>query len=458
MQDTSRITIESLIEKQRIFFASGKTRDIGFRLEMLKKFKTAILKYEKKIADAFWTDLHKSYEETYLTEIGIVLGEIDYHIQNITKWSKSKRIRTPLVLQPSSSRIFYEPLGVSLIMAPWNYPFMLLMNPVAGAISSGCTAILKPSPYTPNVALAMEEMIAETFAPEYLTMAQGSRKVNEILLEQRFDFIFFTGSPQVGKVVMKAAAENLTPLVLELGGKNPCIIDADANLDIAASRVVFGKFINAGQTCLAPDYLFVHRSVKDDFIQKLGEAITRMYGNDIEQSPYFSRIVNSQSFDRLEQLMHNGTIRFGGKTNRVTLFISPTIIDEIDLEYPIMQEEIFGPLLPVITFSKIEEVVSYVNRNERPLAFYYFGKKSSAKETIRKTSSGGGCINDTLMHFANHNLPFGGVGNSGLGKYHGEHSFLTFSNQRAIVCTPRWYDIPLEYPPFKYFKLIKRLL
>lgn len=258
MQDTSRSTIESLIEKQRLFFASGKTKDIGFRLEMLKKFKTVILKHEKNIAEAFFTDLHKSYEEAYLTEIGIVLGEIDYHIQNVTKWSKSKRIRTPLILQPSSSRIFYEPLGVTLIIAPWNYPFMLLMNAVVGAISSGCTAILKPSPYTPNVARAMEEMIAETFAPEFLAMVQGSRKVNEILLEQRFDFIFFTGSPQVGKVIMKAAAEHLTPVVLELGGKSPCIVEKDADIKIAARRIAFGKCINAGQTCIAPDYLFVH--------------------------------------------------------------------------------------------------------------------------------------------------------------------------------------------------------
>jgi aldehyde dehydrogenase (NAD+) len=425
---------------------------------MLKKLKTAIIQYEKKIATAFWTDLHKSYEEAYLTEIGLVLGEIDYHIKNIRKWSGSKKILTPFVLQPSSSRIFYEPLGVSLIMAPWNYPFMLLMTPLVGAISAGCTAILKPSPYTPNVAMITEAMITEFFGPEYLATVQGNRKVNEILLEQRFDFIFFTGSPQVGKVVMKAAAEHLTPIVLELGGKNPCIIDKDANLDIAASRVVFGKFINAGQTCLAPDYLFIHESVKEDFVRKLSETIVRMYGNDPEESPYFPRIVNQPAFDRLEKLMQVGNIRYGGKTNRETRYISPTIVDEIKPEHPIMQEEIFGPLLPVMTFEQIGEVEEFLNRNEKPLAFYYFGTKSKAKETIRRTTSGGGCINDTLMHFVNHNLPFGGVGSSGLGKYHGIHSFLAFSNQRAIVCSPRWFDIPLEYAPFKYFKLVKKLL
>lgn len=458
MQDTPQTTIESLIGKQRNFFASGKTREISFRLEMLKKLKTAIIQYEKKIATAFWTDLHKSYEEAYLTEIGLVLGEIDYHMKNLRKWSRSKKIMTPLVLQPSSSRIFYEPLGVSLVMAPWNYPFMLLMTPVVGAISAGCTAILKPSPYTPNVALTTGEMIAEFFEPEYLATVQGSRKVNEVLLDQRFDFIFYTGSPQVGKVVMKAAAEHLTPVVLELGGKNPCIIDKDANLDITAARVAFGKCINAGQTCLAPDYIFIHESVKEDFIRKLGETITKMYGHEPEQSPYFSRIVNHQAFDRLEKLLQNGRIRFGGKTNRESRYISPTIIDEIKPEYPVMQEEIFGPILPVLTFGEISEVEKYLNTHEKPLAFYYFGRKSKAKETIRRTTSGGGCINDTLMHFVNHNLPFGGVGNSGLGKYHGVHSFLAFSNQRAIVCSPSWYDIPLEYAPFKYFKLIRKLM
>lgn len=458
MQDTPRTTIESLIGKQRDFFASGKTREISFRLEMLKKLKAAIIQYEKKITAAFWTDLHKSYEEAYLTEIGLVLGEIDYHMKNLRKWSRSKKILTPLVLQPSSSRIFYEPLGVSLIMAPWNYPFMLLMTPVAGAISAGCTAILKPSPYTPNVALVMEEMISVTFDPGYLAMVQGSRKVNEILLEQRFDFIFFTGSPQVGKVVMKAAAENLTPVVLELGGKNPCIIDKDAKLDIAAARVAFGKCINAGQTCLAPDYVFIHESVKEDFIRKLSEKIEKMYGDDPEQSPYFPRIVNHHAFDRLEKLLQNGRIRFGGKTNRETRFISPTIIDEIKPGFPVMQEEIFGPVLPVLTFREISEVEKHLNASEKPLAFYYFGKKSKAKELISRTTSGGGCINDTLMHFVNHNLPFGGVGNSGLGKYHGVHSFLAFSNQRAIVRSSRWFDIPLEYAPFKYFKLIRKLM
>ena len=450
--------IQNLYQSQKVFFHSGKTREIGFRIDALKKLQETIFAHEKDICAAVFADLHKEETDAYATEISGIYDEIKNAVSNIRDWAAREKVPTPGFLMPSKSYIYKEPFGVTLIIAPWNYPFMLLMTPVVGAISAGCTAILKPSPYTPNVALTTEEMITEFFEPEYLATVQGSRKVNEVLLDQRFDFIFYTGSPQVGKVVMKAAAEHLTPVVLELGGKNPCIIDKDANLDITAARVAFGKCVNAGQTCLAPDYIFIHESVKEDFIRKLGETITKMYGHEPEQSPYFSRIVNHQAFDRLEKLLQNGRIRFGGKTNRESRYISPTIIDEIKPEYPVMQEEIFGPILPVLTFGEISEVEKYLNTHEKPLAFYYFGRKSKAKETIRRTTSGGGCINDTLMHFVNHNLPFGGVGNSGLGKYHGVHSFLAFSNQRAIVCSPSWYDIPLEYAPFKYFKLIRKLM
>ncbi len=458
MEDTSRITIEELVRKQRSFFASHQTKPVQFRLGMLRKFQSAIKKHEQNIAAAFWTDLHKSYEESYLTEIGIVLSEIRHQLKHLAKWAKPVKVPTPLVLLPSSGKIIFEPLGVTLIMAPWNYPFMLLMNAVVGAIAAGNCAILKPSPYTPNVALAMEKMISETFDPAYLTVVQGSRKVNEMLLDQRFDFIFFTGSPAVGKVVMKAAAEHLTPVVLELGGKSPCIVDKNANIDVAAARIAFGKSINAGQTCIAPDYLFAHHSIKDELIRKTGEYFLKMHGSDIQKSPVFPRIVNHQAFDRLEKLMEHGTIRFGGITDRTDRYISPTIIDEINPEYPIMQEEIFGPLLPVMGFENINEVEKYINENEKPLAFYYFGNSSQAKDILQRTTSGGGCINDTLMHFVHHHLPFGGVGNSGLGKYHGKYSFMAFSNQRSIVSTPTWIDLPFKYPPFKYFKLIKKLL
>jgi len=458
MIDTTRNEIETMLQEQRKFFATNQTKDIRFRLENLQKFKFAIKKFDSKIAEALWKDLHKSYEEAYLTEISIVLQEIDNHIANLKHWARPKRVSTPVHLLPSSSKIIYEPLGVSLIMAPWNYPFQLLMNSLVGSISAGNCAILKPSPYTPNIAKVMEEMVKETFPPNYIDLVQGSRITNGILLEQRFDIIFYTGSPLVGKVVMKAAAEHLTPVVLELGGKSPCIVDKNANLDVAAKRIAWGKTINAGQTCIAPDYLFAHSSIKDELIRKIGENIELMFGKDIQKSKYFPRIVTPQAFERLEKLMLQGTIKFGGQKDASDKFISPTIIDDVKPEYPIMQEEIFGPILPVMQFEDIEEVVNYVNANEKPLAFYYFGKNKQANEVLDKTTSGGGCINDTLMHITNHNLPFGGVGNSGLGKYHGRESFLAFSNQRAIVCTPTWIDLPVKYVPFKYFSLIKKII
>lgn len=458
MEETSKINIENIIEEQRRFFATYETKNVKFRIENLKRFKAAILEYEPKIADALWKDLRKSYEEAYLTEISIVLGEIRNHISHLRSWAKPKRVCSSIHLLPSSSKIIYEPLGVALIMAPWNYPFQLLMNSLVGAISSGCCAVLKPSPYTPTVAKVMEELICKTFKSNYIATVQGNRQVNEILLQQRFDIIFFTGSPVVGKVVMRAAAEHLTPVVLELGGKSPCIVDANANIELAARRIAWGKTINAGQTCIAPDYLFVHQSVKEDLIKRIGTNIEKMYGADIQQSKFFPRIVTSQAFERLLKLMKHGKIVYGGKTDAADKFISPTIIDEIKPEYPVMQEEIFGPILPIMTYTDINKVLTYINTNEKPLAFYYFGKNKAAKEVLAKTSSGGACVNDTLMHIVNHHLPFGGVGNSGLGKYHGYESFLAFSNSRAVVSTPTWIDLPLKYAPFKYFKLIKKIL
>ena len=458
MEATSREKIESILKNQRDFFATHQTKDISFRLNALKKFKAAILKNEQKIADALWKDLHKSEEETYLTETSIVLSEIDNHIKHLRSWAKPKRVKTPLHLLPSSSKVIYEPLGVALIVAPWNYPFHLLMNSVVGAISAGVCSILKPSDYAKNIALVMQELIQETFDSEYIDVVQGGRAVNTILFEQRFDIIFFTGSPAVGKVVMHAAAENLTPVVLELGGKSPCIVDKNANIDLAAKRIAWGKTVNAGQTCIAPDYLFAHSSIKDELIEKIGKYIKEALGENIQESKHFVRIINEKAFDRVEGLMKQGDIKFGGETDRDEKYIAPTIIDNVKPNYPIMGEEIFGPLLPVMTFDEIDEVITYVNNNEKPLAFYYFGKNNEAKNVLAKTTSGGGCINDTLMHIANHHMPFGGVGNSGLGNYHGHQSFLAFSNQRAIVTTPTWIDLPLKYAPYKYFKWVKKII
>jgi aldehyde dehydrogenase (NAD+) len=458
MQDTTFNTIELLLKNHRSFFASQQTKNIKFRIGQLKRFKAAILKYETKITDALWNDLHKSMEEAYLTEISLVLQEIDNHIRHLKCWAKPKKVATLFHLLPSSSQIIYEPLGVALIMAPWNYPFQLLMNPLVGAISGGCCAMLKPSPYTPNIAMVMEELVHETFEKDYISIIQGSRKVNGLLLEQRFDVIFYTGSPAVGKVVMKAASEHLTPVVLELGGKSPCIVDSGANLDVAARRIAWGKTINAGQTCIAPDYLFVHQSVKDELLKKIASHITDMYGEDIQSSKYFPRIVNDQAMVRLQKLMEHGKITFGGKVDAQNRYLSPTIIDEVKPEFPIMQEEIFGPILPVMTFENIETAISYINEHEKPLAFYYFGKDKQAKEVLARTTSGGACINDTLMHITNHHLPFGGVGNSGLGNYHGHDSFLAFSHARAVVTTPTWIDLPFKYVPFKYFKWLRKII
>ena len=458
MNEISKDAVENLIQAHHNYFNSQQTKDLKFRIENLKRFKSAIQKFENKIAEALWKDLHKSKEEAYLTETSIVLQEIDNHLKHLKRWVKSKRVSTPIHLLPSSSKIIYEPLGVSLIIAPWNYPFQLLMNSVVGAISSGCCAMLKPSPYTPNVAGVMEELIHETFEGKYISIVQGGRDVNRILLEQRFDIIFFTGSPDLGKIVMKAAANHLTPVVLELGGKSPCIVDATANLDVAAKRIAWGKTINAGQTCIAPDYLFVHSSIKNELLKKIAANMENMFGENAQESPYFPRIVNQNAMQRLQKLLLHGDIVYGGKVDSDDRYISPTIIDDVNPEFPIMQEEIFGPLLPVMTFEKIDTVIEYVDSHEKPLAFYYFGKNKQAKDVLSKTTSGGGCVNDTLMHITNHHLPFGGVGNSGMGRYHGHDSFLAFSNARSIVTTPTWFDLPVKYVPFKYFKWVKKIL
>lgn len=456
--ETSEKIIVQHIENQRSFFSTNQTKNISYRLKQLQKLKKTILKNQKKIEDALWKDLHKSPEESYLTEISIVTGEIDNHIKHLKKWAKPKKVSTPLHLLPSSSKIIFEPLGIALILAPWNYPFHLLFNSLVGSISSGGCSILKPSPDTPTIAKVMEDMIKDTFDSNYIAVVQGGRKTNTILFSQHFDIIFFTGSPKVGKVVMKAASENLTPVVLELGGKSPCIVDADANVDIAAKRIAWGKLINAGQTCIAPDYLFAHQSIKKDLLDKIAENIKEMYGDNIKESRFYPRIVNESAINRLENLLNQGKIHTGGEIDNNEKFIAPTIIDNVDPDFLVMQDEIFGPVLPVMTFENIAETINYINKNEKPLAFYYFGKNKNAKDILAKTTSGGACINDTIMHIANHNLPFGGVGNSGIGKYHGHDSFLAFSNQRAVVTTPTWIDLPLKYVPFKYFKWIKRII
>ena len=461
--------IPSIITAQRAYFHSGATLDINFRRQMLKKLQTALAKWEKPLADALWTDLHKSYEEAYLTELSIVKGEIANHIRHIGKWSRRKRKPTPIKMFPSQSYIVSEPLGNTLIMAPWNYPVQLLLNPLVGAISAGCTAVLKPSPYVPTVSNVIEQMIAETFAPEYITVVQGHREVNQALLAQRFDLIFFTGSPSLGKMVMEAAAKHLTPVVLELGGKSPCIVDREADIRTAAKRIAWGKTLNSGQTCIAPDYLLIHESVKDEFVKEFGKAVKALHGSDIKEHKHYVRIVNDRAFDRVKGYLAEGDILYGGRTDATERFIEPTLLDmHISLSdsdadakanaKAVLTEEIFGPVFPILTFDNISEVTGYITRREKPLAFYYFGREANGWDIVRHTSSGGACINDTIMHIANEHIPFGGVGNSGMGGYHGEDSFRVFSHRRSVVATGTWLDLPFRYMPYKMFGLVKKIV
>lgn len=458
MQETPENIILETFESQKAFFATQKTKPVPFRIQQLKKLKKLIKDNQAKIEEALWQDLHKSPEEAYLTEISIVLGEIEFHILNLKHWAKPQRIHTPIHLRPSSSKVIHEPLGIALLISPWNYPFQLLMNSLVGAISGGCCSILKPSPETPTIAKLMEEMISSNFDPAYTRVLQGGKDTNTILLKQKFDVILFTGSSRVGKIIMKAAAENLTPVILELGGKSPCIVDKDANVDVAARRIAWGKLVNSGQTCIAPDYLLAHASIKDELLTKIAKEIKKMYGENAQESRFYPRIVNQSAHQRLQDLLNQGTVHTGGTFDEDDLYFAPTIIDNVQEDFKVMQEEIFGPILPVMSYESINEAIDYVNKNDKPLAFYYFGKSAKAKNVLSKTTSGGGGVNDLLLHIANHHLPFGGVGNSGLGKYHGHNSFLAFTNQRSIVSTPTWLDLRFRFVPFKFFKWVKRII
>jgi len=458
-QITSNIT--QTIEAQRNFFLSGATLDVNFRKQQLSKLRDSIVKHEKDIIKALFQDLHKDYFEAYATEIGFVLKEISIMLKKLSRWAKPKRVRTPLTAFSGKSFIRYEPYGTVLIISPWNYPFQLTFTPLVGAIAAGNTVILKPSPYSSHTSELMAKIIGETFDPSYVAMFQGHRDVNQFLLEQKFDFIFFTGSPNTGKVVMSYAAQNLTPLILELGGKSPTIVDSDAKLKLAAKSIIWGKLINAGQTCIAPDYLFVHKGVKDDLLKLMVKNIERFYGKNQKQTHHYPRIITEQNVDRLYQYLKCGKIYYGGEIDRAQRYFQPTILTDVDIECDIMKEEIFGPILPVLEFTDIEEVIRFVNRQPKPLAFYYFGKnKERINYILSRTTSGGASINDTLMHFVNPNLPFGGVGESGMGRYHGRYSFEAFSNPRAVYSKDTWIDLQIRYHPVSNFKYttIKMLL
>lgn len=442
--------------KQESYFRSGATLDVRTRKANLVAFEKAVLKWEKLLCEALWKDLHKSYEESYIAEVSILLGEIRTHIRNVGKWTRPQRRPTPMKLFPSRSKIISEPLGTALIISPWNYPVQLLLTPLVGVISSGCTAVLKPSPYVPEVSDVIEKMIRDTFPEEYVAVVQGDRDVNTALLEQRWDMIFFTGSPSFGRAVMAAAAKNLTPVVLELGGKSPCIIDKDADIEVAAKRVAWGKSLNAGQTCIAPDYLMLHKNIKDKFLSELEKAFGELLGDDPQKSEHFVRIVNDAAFERLKGYLADGEVVFGGNTDKSERYFSPTVLDHVSPDSPVMQEEIFGPIFPVQTFSSLDEVIRFVSMREKPLALYYFG--SQGDKVLKHTTSGGSCINDVIMHIANENVPFGGVGMSGMGSYHHKRTFDVFTHYRSVISTPTWIDLPFRYMPYMWFNAVKRLL
>ena len=462
-------SINNIVSKQREFFFTNETKSIDFRLKQLKKLKQAVETYSEELYDALWKDLHKCREEAFLTEISIVLNEINDHIKNIKKWSKPKKVKTPLYLMPSKSHVMYEPFGVALIIAPWNYPFHLMFAPLVGAISSGCCAVMKPSPYSKNTSEVMQKIIDETFDAKYITMVQGHRDMNQALLAQKFDFIFYTGSPDMGRVVMEAASKNLTPVVLELGGKSPCIVDRDCNIDFAARRIVWGKTINAGQTCVAPDYLMVHSSVKEELLKKMIYYAEKFYGENQQESKCYCRIINDKAYQRLTSYLDEGKIIYGGNCDAKERYIQFTLleiesfklVDSLScglVDLNVMSSEIFGPILPVIEFDDINKVSNFVAKRSKPLALYYFGNDRNSENILRSTTSGGVCINDTILHVANDQLPFGGVGESGMGKYHSHESFLAFSNKRAVLKSSNHIDFMMKYPPYDKMDLIKKLM
>ena len=454
------MNIDEVINKQREFFNTDKTKDVKFRLEHLKKLKNSIIANEGEIKKALKEDLNKSESESYMTEIGMTLSELSYDIRHVRGWSKNKRVGTPLAHFPARSFISKEPYGVALILSPWNYPFMLLIDPLIGAISAGNCAVLKPSEFAPNTANVIEKIVKECFEEEYVTVIQGDKDVSQSLIEKKFDYIFYTGGTRVGKIVMQEASKNLVPVTLELGGKSPCIIDEKYSMHLAAKRLLFGKLLNAGQTCIAPDYVLINKNVKDEFINELRKILKEFLGENPVENEDYPKIVNERHFERLTNLIDGENVVIGGKSDENLLKIEPTILDNPKIDSKVMSEEIFGPILPVITYEKIEDAIEYIKKFEKPLALYMFtNDKKIQNKILNEISFGGGCINDTIIHIANSNMGFGGVGYSGIGNYHGKRSFDTFSHERSI--TKKYsLDLPMRYMPYNDFKdkLVKMFL
>lgn len=454
--------IQMALIKQKDYFNTGATRNLDFRIEKLCILKNSIKKNEKQILVALWVDLHKSEFEAYATEIGIILEEINFAIKHLKSWSKTKKVRTPLTNFLSSSYIYSEPYGVSLIISPWNYPFQLLMAPLIGSIAAGNCAILKPSENAPSTTGIIIKIIEESFSEEFVSVVEpyGGKESAEALLKEEFDYIFFTGSVPVGKIVMAAASKHLTPVTLELGGKSPCIVDKCADVALAAKRIAWGKFLNAGQTCVAPDYVLVHKSVKAELLTGITKYIKEFFGKDPVKSNDFPRIINDRQFDRLVGLLGRGNIVTGGEYRKSEKYIAPTIIDNITWNDPIMLDEIFGPILPIIEFEDLEQVIIMVNSRHKPLALYFFSNNKKHQERIiDMISYGGGCINDTIMHVASPYLPFGGVGASGMSAYHGKGSYDVFSHKKSVTKKSNLIDVKIRYAPYNdKIKLLKKLM
>ena len=452
--------IPKLVSAQKQFFTSQQTKDISFRKNALRKLQSELFKREADIVQALYNDFKKSEYEAIMTETSIVYSELKMAIKNIEKWNKPKKVLPSMLNFPSSAKIYSEPYGTVLIIAPWNYPFQLAISPIIGAIAAGNTVVLKPSELTPHTSTILREIIEAVFDGKHVAVVEGGVPVAQKLLTLRWDYIFFTGSVNVGRIVAKAAAEFITPVTLELGGKSPCVVDDSASIKLAAKRIVWGKFINGGQTCIAPDYILIHKSQKNAFVSAMKEEITLAYGDDPEQSSDFPRIVNTRNFERLAIMLENENILIGGKTNKDDCYIAPTLIDEPSLDSEVMKGEIFGPILPIISYETENDIATIIGKYDKPLAFYIFSNKNGfAKKLIHEYSFGGGTINDTTVHFANHRLPFGGVGESGIGGYHGKQTFDTFSHKKGIVSRGTWLDVPTRYAPYKgKLKQLKNLM
>ncbi len=440
-----------ITEKMRGYFETGVTKSYDFRKQQLLKLKATVQKYEIEIFEALHKDLHKSKEECWITENGFFLSELGVAIKKLSSWMKKERVRTNLLNIPSRSYIMAEPLGVVLIISPWNYPFQLLLTPLIGAIAAGNCVVLKPSELAPATAAIMKKIIDETFDPQYISYVEGDGAtiVPEMMNNFIFDHVFYTGSTAVGKIIYELAAKNLVPVTLELGGKSPCIVEADADIKTAAKRIAMPKFSNAGQMCVAPDYLLVHHSKKDELVKELKKVIQDFFGDDAQKSDFFGRIINEKQFTRLEKYLSSGKLLAGGKTDKANLYIEPTLLEIDDVNDPVMQEEIFGPVLPILSFNNMDDALKIIKQHKNPLAMYVFTSSAEKeKKWLNAVPFGGGCINNASLHLTNHKLPFGGRGASGMGSYHGKFSFDTFSHKKAVMKTPTWLDLAIKYPPY----------